>query len=160
MNLIKLPYIPCIILLALLAFGCAENRQDTAAGVGTGANDSIRIGHVDMELLFQSYAKTGEFYRRAEDIQLKFEELEEDDFEQMMQLQGEFQFLQMELFQSFQDDVEETAKTVSESMGLDVIAVEVLYRSEKAEIIDVTHAFIETDFFTEGHIHSEDCDHD
>ncbi len=160
MKLSKFPYLPCMILLILLAFGCGENRQAETPGRAAGMNSSIRIGRVDMEKLFQSYAKTEEFYRRAEDIQRKFEELEEDDFEKMMQLQGEFQFIQMELFQSFRDDAEETAKTVSENMNLDLIAVEVLYHAEKTEIIDVTNAFMETDFFIGGHIHSEFCEHD
>ncbi len=158
MRLSKFPYLPCIILLILLGFGCGENRQAEGPGRAAGMNSSIKIGRVDMEKLFQSYAKTEEFYKRAEDIQRKFEELEEDDFEKMMQLQGEFQFIQMELFQSFQDDVEETAKTVAENMNLDLIAVEVLYHPEKAEIIDATDAFMEADFFIGGHIHSESCE--
>lgn len=160
MKLSKFPCLPCIILLTLLTFGCGENRQAADPGGAAEMNPAIRIGRVDMEKLFQSYVKTEEFYKRAEDIQRKFEELEEDDFENMMQLQGEFQFIQMELFQSFQDDTEETAKTVIETMNLDLIAGEVLYHSEKAEIIDATNAFMETDFFIGGHIHSEFCEHD
>ncbi len=147
----------CALLLTLFSFGCAADPGIASTAGEIRRNQRIMVGSVDMERLFHSYAKTAEFYEKAGEIQLRFQEIEEEDFEQMMQLQGEFQLMQQELFRNFQDDVEKTAKTVSEEKNLDLIAVEVLYRSGKTELADVTDAFMESDLFSEAHIHSESC---
>lgn len=155
MKLLKLP-VPVVILFTFLMFGCMGNREAPPEATPQ-ADGQIKIGHADMEALFHSYAAAEEFYRKAEEIQRRFEELEEEDFEQMMQLQSEFQFLQMEFFENFREDVETAAKTISEDMGLHAVAVEILHISENAELIEVTEAFLETDFFSGGHSHSEHC---
>lgn len=156
MKILKFAPLPCAVLAAVLAFGCAENGE-APAEEEYSANSSIKVGRADMEALFHSYAGAEEFQRKAEDIQRRFEELEEEDFEQMMQIQSEFQFLQTEFFQNFQEDVETAAKTISEDMELDAIAVEILHSCESVELIDITEAFLETDFFSAGHSHSESC---
>jgi Skp family chaperone for outer membrane proteins len=156
-KLLKLAYLQYAVIAAFFAFGCAADSTSAAPEAESAPGSSIRVGHVDMERLFHSYAKTGEFYEKAEEIQARFQEIEEDDFEQMTQLQGEFQLIQMELFQSFQDDVEKIAETVSKEKNLHLIAVEVLYQTDKTKLVDVTEDFMGTELFTEEHVHSESC---
>ncbi len=159
----KIASVSLALFLLLGASGCTREPRSSAAGVEP-SHKGARIGYVDMETLFHSYSKTADFYRKAEEIQAKFQDIEEDDFEQMMQLQAEFQVVQAGLFQSFQDDIEKTAETVSRNMSLDVIAVEVLYHSGSAELVDATAAFMETELFGAGggmlpHVHGPDCNH-
>lgn len=141
------------------ASGCAEDR-DIFVSPPERAAGSITVGIVDMETLFRAYAGAGEFYAKAEDLQSRFEDLGEDDFEDLMRLQMEFQAMQMQFFRGFQEDVGKTAKSVSELMGLDLVAVEILHSSPETEIVDVTRNFMNTDLFSEGpgfHIHGEFC---
>ena len=158
----KITSVSLALFLLLGTFGCTQEPRSSAADVEP-SNKGARIGYVDMETLFHSYSKTAEFYKKAEEIQAKFQDIEEDDFEQMMQLQAEFQVVQAGLFQSFQDDIEKTAEIVSRNMSLDVIAVEVLYHSGNAELVDATAAFMETELFVAGdvlpHEHGPDCNH-
>ncbi len=159
----KIASVSLALFLLLGASGCTQEPRSSAADAEP-LHKRTRIGYVDMETLFHSYSKTAEFYKKAEEIQAKFQDIEEDDFEQMMQLQAEFQVVQAGLFQSLQDDIEKTAGIVSKDMNLEVIAVEVLYHSGNAELVDATAAFMETELFGAGgcmlpHVHGPDCDH-
>ncbi len=159
MKILQKTVLPLALLLAVFSYGCGEVHNGTPPPQRAAGPASLRVGHVDMERLFQSYTKTAPFYEKAEEIQMKFQELGEEDFEQMMSLQIEFQVLQSELFQNFQEDVEQTAKQLAGKMALDMVAVEILYQSENAELIDLTSFFLETEFFSGGHIHTEACEH-
>jgi Skp family chaperone for outer membrane proteins len=159
----KIASVSLALFLLLGTLSCTREPGSSAANA-EASQKGARIGYVDMETLFHSYSKTADFYKKAEEIQAKFQDIEEDDFEQMMQLQTEFQVVQAGLFQSFQDDIEKTAETVSKDMNLDVIAVEVLYNSGSAELVDATAAFMENEIFGAGggmlpHVHGPDCDH-
>ena len=159
MKLLRKSVLPLALLLAVFSHGCGETQHGAPPQQRTAETASLRVGHVDMERLFQSYTKTESFYEKAEEIQMKFQELGEEDFEQMMSLQIEFQALQSELFQGFQADVEQTAEELAGKMHLDMVAVEILHQSENAELIDVTSFFLETEFFSGGHVHTEACEH-
>ncbi len=105
---------------------------------------AVIIGQADMERVFGQYRPVQDFQAEIEKVQEDFQKAQEEGNQQkLMEIQQDFQIKQNMLMQTFQKDLRKASAAVSGKMNLHVIAVEILYHSDAAEVADVTDELIE-----------------
>ncbi len=105
---------------------------------------TVTIGQADMEEVFGQYRPVQDFQAEIEKVQEDFRKAQEEGNQQrLMEIQQDFQIKQNMLMQTFQEDLRKASAAVSGKMNLHVIAVEILYHSDAAEVADVTDELIE-----------------
>ncbi len=134
MRSIKSAAIAGILLIAagFSGFAAAQSTQ------------TVTIGQADMEKVFGQYRPVQDFQAEIEKVQEDFQKAQEEGNQQkLMEIQQDFQIKQNMLMQTFQEDLRKASAAVSGKMNLHVIAVEILYHSDEAEVTDITDELIE-----------------
>ena len=101
------------------------------------------IGQVDMEKVFNEY-------RDTKDLQAEIGKINEDlkkaqqegDGQKLSELQQDFQVRQSQLVEKFHSEIEKASASVSERMDLNIVVAEILYTTDKAEVVDVSDELI------------------
>ena len=123
----------CLILAGVLAFGA-----------GQAESAEIRIGQLDMERIYNSYPGMQAFQAEIQGLQQDFQQAQEaGDQQRLMELQQEFQTKQDTFHSEFESDLNEATAAVGESENVHLIAAEVIYHADTAEVVDVSDAMIE-----------------
>jgi Skp family chaperone for outer membrane proteins len=131
MKLIKSAVISVILILAAAGFTPAEEAE------------LVTIGQADMEKVFSEYQGTKDFQEKIGKMQENLQKAQqEEDREKLMEIQKDFQEGQNQLIRSFQEALENASAPVSKKMNLNIIVAEVLYHSDKVEILDVSDELI------------------
>ncbi len=108
------------------------------------AGETVMIGLADMERVFHEYSGTKAFQEEISGIEEDFQRAQQEgDQQKLMEIQQNFQIKQSRLIENFQAAIQEAASPVSERMNVHIIVAEVLYHSDKAEIVDVSDELIE-----------------
>lgn len=113
-------------------------------GAGQAESAEIRIGQLDIERIYNSYPGMQTFQAEIQGLQQDFQEAQEaGDQNKLMELQQEFQTKQDEFHAEFESDLSEATAAVGESENVHLIAAEVIYHADTAEVVDVSDAMIE-----------------
>lgn len=115
-----------------------------AFGAGQAESAEIRIGQFDMERIYNSYPGMQAFQMEIQSLQQDFQQAQEaGDQNRLMELQQDFQTKQEEFHAEFESDLNEATAAVGESENVHLIAAEVIYHADTAEVVDVSDAMIE-----------------
>ncbi len=105
---------------------------------------SSTIGKVDLERVFQAYQGTIELKGDLKSIQEEFQQAQKNgDQPKVAESQQKFRSLQEDNIRNFQEDIGRAAAEVSKNNDIPVITADVLYKADKAEVVDVTEKVIE-----------------
>lgn len=112
--------------------------------------EQVRVGTYEPEQVFGAYHGREAFMQQFQELQIEAQTAQQEgDQEQMMAIQQRLQEAQQEVIETFQNEVEQAMPDVAEKAGVQIVAVEVVYRAPNVETQNVTAEVIEK--INEGH---------
>ncbi len=101
------------------------------------------IGQVDMEKVFNEYRDTKDLQAEIGKINEGLKKAQkEGDRQKLGEIQQDFQARRSQLVKKFHSEIEKASASVSERMNLNIVVAEVLYNTDKAEVVDVSNELI------------------
>ncbi len=101
------------------------------------------VGQVDLEKVFNEYSGTKDFNEGINEVQENLQNAQkEGDQQKIKEIQQDFQTKRSQLIETFYAEIEKASSRISERMNVEVVAAEVLYNTDKADVVDVSDELI------------------
>ncbi len=101
------------------------------------------VGQVDLEKVFNEYSGTKDFNEGIGEVQENLQNAQkEGDQQKIKEIQQDFQTKRSQLVETFYSEVEKASPRISEKMDVELIVAEVLYKTDKADVADVSDELI------------------
>jgi len=119
--------------------------QDRPAAQAERARPAVKIGTYDPEVVFQAHPAEKEMREVLRTAQAQIQQAQqEEDQQKMQQIEQQYQQARQKAIQHFQEDVSEALPEVAKAAGVKVVAMQVVYKADDVQTVDITPHLVKT----------------
>ncbi len=101
------------------------------------------VGQVDLEKVFSEYSGTKDFNEGIGKVQEDLQNAQQEgDRQKADEIQKDFQANRSQLIEDFHAEIQKASSRISERMDVELVVAEVLYSTDKAEVVDISDELI------------------
>jgi len=115
--------------------------QTDARAQQQDTDSAVTVGVYDQQALFDQYPGSDELIQYYQDVQQQMQAAQQSgDQQKLQQLQQSIQQKRQEILTNFQQAVDEAVPEVARSVGVKVVAMEVIYTAEDVQTTNLTRS--------------------
>lgn len=120
-----------------------DEEQETEADM-PGSQADLQVGTYDPQSVLEQHPAHEELWQAAQSTQSEMQKAQEqDDYEQVQQLQKQYQEKRNQILDDFEADIDNAIPEVAEDMGVQVVALEVVYTDDNIQTKDITSELVD-----------------